>query len=283
MKILSYPQMYNANVKSKCLNFKEDYSSEKTNEVPYGQLNHTTHFFRYQEIDNAVVDYILNNFSSKPRINIVSGGCSDGEEAYTYSMLLNNIKDKVNITGFDLSEDIIKKATEGVFSLSRSIEKHLYCADNYEEPYKKQQRELFSRFFEPCGVDEENQPKYRLKEGKLSNCRFIQGDVRKIKDPKSSLHNELKNVDVFLFRNVLYHLIDKNANEEETKKTIREIMEQIKSTLSSGGLLVTTSELYLDEILPEMGFTPLMIKDGKLKKADELYYNNNYTHIWRKN
>lgn len=90
--------------------FKGHFGTEKYGKNGIKELVKETGFFRNLQTKEFVVDYIRKNFSHKPNIRMLVGACSSGEEAYTYSMLLDDIKEKLSITGFDLGNESIKQA-----------------------------------------------------------------------------------------------------------------------------------------------------------------------------
>ena len=84
-------------------------------------LRKETGLFRDWQTLLFVKNYIEKNFADKKTVNIVSGGCSTGEEAVSMSILLNNIKDKVHILGIDLSKDAILKANSRKFEFKNAL------------------------------------------------------------------------------------------------------------------------------------------------------------------
>lgn len=109
------------NIKANYLvNFKGGMKSEKSDSSSIGTVNHQTAFFREPQTDEIVQNYILEKFDNDDEINIVSGACSTGEEAKSYAMMLDSIKDKLNIYGFDISAEIIEDAKSGDCQLVRA-------------------------------------------------------------------------------------------------------------------------------------------------------------------
>lgn len=102
------------------VNFKGGMKYEKSENSGIGTVNHQTAFFREQATDEIVQNYILENFGNDDEINIVSGACSTGEEAKSYAMMLDCIKDKLNIYGFDISAEIVEDAKKGDCQLVRA-------------------------------------------------------------------------------------------------------------------------------------------------------------------
>jgi chemotaxis methyl-accepting protein methylase len=71
---------------------------------------HETSFFRDIKTNNLVKKYIIETFKDKPKIKIISAGCSTGEEAVTQSMMLDDLGKNVEILGIDPSLSAITKA-----------------------------------------------------------------------------------------------------------------------------------------------------------------------------
>ena len=90
MKITPLNYKYQTNFKAVHENLLELNSSNKIK-----MLNHTTQFFRYREMDEFITKKLKYKqlFSNKP-LNIISAGCSFGEEVYSYAITLNNSRKK---------------------------------------------------------------------------------------------------------------------------------------------------------------------------------------------
>lgn len=104
-------------------NFKGHYLHEKVvinNKAHY--LVQQTSFFRDLETKKFVKEYIDKTFATKDKIKILVGACSTGEECYSYAMLLDNIKSKLSINGFDISSKAIKQAQSGKVLMQREIQ-----------------------------------------------------------------------------------------------------------------------------------------------------------------
>lgn len=84
-----------------------------------------TFFYReeshFKYLREVILPYEENNNKSKT-INIWSAGCSSGEEPYTIAMVINDYfkfsanKWKVQILATDISENVLSKAREGIYS-----------------------------------------------------------------------------------------------------------------------------------------------------------------------
>lgn len=92
------------------INFCGSTKFKSSNNTQIGTINHQTAFFREPDTDEFVQNYIRENFSSNPKIKIVSGACSNGDEAKSYSMMLDDLSDKIEISGFDIDDDIVAEA-----------------------------------------------------------------------------------------------------------------------------------------------------------------------------
>jgi len=77
-----------------------------------------TYFFRNPNHIKALTDYIIPQLSQKkPSINILSAGCSTGEEPYTLSMLFKELFPLVHfqITATDIDTEALLKAQQGLY------------------------------------------------------------------------------------------------------------------------------------------------------------------------
>lgn len=155
------------NIKANYLvNFKGGMKYEKSENSSIGTVNHQTAFFREPETDEIVQNYILENFDNDDEINIVSGACSTGEEAKSYAMMLDNIKDKLNIYGFDISAKVIEDAKSGdcqlikaknnllEYSMDLDSENMLFDDDAHDlSEYQRKCRDKFRQYYTPKGSE----------------------------------------------------------------------------------------------------------------------------------
>ena len=259
-------------------------------------LIHETAFFREPETDEFVKNYLVDNFLSKNcPINMLIGACSSGEEVYTQAMLYDDFKDMVDITGFDISNEAVEIAKEGLYRinknhLNRSTEDSCLYKDSYlafNEPLlmsRRQKRylEYFREYFCDFSTGATNSklesknetPAYcrekkffALKKGKAQNCKFKQGNILDL----SPFYQNKKNHVIF-FRNAMYHLVcdfalggTSRGSKKNSEETIRKIAQEMNKSLICGGLVVfgekekqegvDTKAVY--EIMKEEGFEPL--------------------------
>ena len=101
------------------VHFSGHFGVEKYAKNGIGCLIHETGFFRDMQTKDFVKNYILKNFADRNPVKILVGGCSTGEEALTYSMLLNDIGKQIKILGFDISEESIKNANSKKFLMQK--------------------------------------------------------------------------------------------------------------------------------------------------------------------
>lgn len=345
---------------NKQLSFKGNDTFEKTTKNNIGSINHQTAFFREPKTDEFVQNYIKENFKHKSEINIVSGACSSGEEAYSYACMLDDFPGKVHIIGFDIDKNILKSAVQGKFNIKN------HCNDNYFEFFKRLQSENFllddnvkitdyqqlckEKFFKffypltkkitvnnistlqlllgeftkekiektinlimqeyqklnlPCNENDIRTELYEMKQNFETNSNqsfeiqtfqfnhslvsacdleFKHGDIMKLNE----LFNKKEKVDVFLYRNALYHNLCHGdmlyrTMSDDAKEKMTSIAQQINNVLSEGGLLVFGEEEYLQgidkklifDVMSNNGFEPIT-----LKKSKQPAWHN--THIWRK-
>lgn len=275
-------------------------------------LIHETALFRDSATNDFVKKYIEENFHSRDKIKIVVGACSSGEEAITQSMLLDKYKNKVDILGFDLSKQSIEEANSRKFLFQKTTENppqkkyniNLYRAFNdvylWNEckedltAEQKHNKELFNDFFEPTNevapVLKKTLPLkikewylrkvlhlyipnfegqyFKLKAGKADNVKFVHGDIMNVNDILKG-----QKVDVFFFRNAMYHLITEETSgfrklKTNTKDIVTEIATQVKENLNPKGLFILGDEEWMQTMdstiipraLHDAGFSMLYIE-----------------------
>lgn len=170
------------------VSFKGGMKCKQSDNNGLGIINHQTAFFREPNTDEIVQNYILKNFDNDDEINIVSGACSTGEEAKSYAMMLDNIKDKLNIYGFDISEEIIEdaksgdcqliKAPDNPFTYSRDLDSENMLFDNNARNLSEYQRKCcdkFRQYYTPKG------PEY--------STPVFPNAIQQLKDLEASLNN----------------------------------------------------------------------------------------------
>ena len=208
-------------------------------------LRKETALYRNIETKNFVIDYISKFFSNQPQIKMVVAGCSTGEEAFSYSMLLNKFKDKLSILGFDLSKNSIADANSRKITIQTKknkinpiLEEHIYKylefqndtflisntrnnLSHTEQAYKK----LFDEFFELSDAKikepffaklkrlylqittKAQLPQYEFKTATLkkNKCTNCTFKTGDIMKLKETLNGE--KADIITFSNAMYHLI----------------------------------------------------------------------------
>lgn len=92
------------------VHFKGHTQVEKYAKKGIRKLIQQTAIGRGQRTNEQVKEYVRANFGEDDVINIVSAGCSTGEEAVTQSMMYYDMRDKVKILGIDLGKKAIKQA-----------------------------------------------------------------------------------------------------------------------------------------------------------------------------
>ncbi len=203
------------------------------------ELIQETSFFREPDTLEFIKKYIQRMFTDKQEINILDGACSKGYETYTLAMMTDNCGKKINITGFDIGNNIIKEAKKGIFIIKEiagdpdncvlldmhtAANNDTYLAFPTKAPLSEKEIEyknLFNKFFTEIPYKKPKQTfwewmvelalkkynphiaikSYKINPDKADKCKFIQGDIMKL-DQLVQPHK----TDVLLFRNALYHL-----------------------------------------------------------------------------
>jgi len=205
-------------------------------------LRHETALFRDMQTKNFVKDYINKNFGDKSNIKMVVGACCSGEESFTYSMLLNSLKSKLSIVGFDLSKKSIEQAktgkvimqnpkgvSEGLLDMYTTFHKDSFLCFKSKNSLNKEQLEqkkLFDEFFDitPEVYKEKESLGYKIQRWYMAKFLKIampsyESKIVKVKDDKLANCTfkegdilNLKEVtggekaDVITFSNAMYHL-----------------------------------------------------------------------------
>lgn len=207
-------------------------------------LIHSSNFLREESSDELLRNYILSNWNDRD-INIAVGACSSGEEVYTLSILLDSIKDRVKITGFDVDKNSINSAKNGAYAIqtnnSRSNVKIFDGDDSFlvedKDDLTSLQQEFKAAFHEKFNVldDDFIVNKNKLTAGqKFAN--FINRRIGFNENDRFPTYNKYKrfkvkdnafkncefkqgnilnideyfgkeSVDILFFRNALYHLV----------------------------------------------------------------------------
>ena len=106
------------------LNFKAHHSQNVQDfDNPLGALCHTSVFFRYPDTDEKAAEILKETFPNK-KLNIVSQGCSEGEEVYSLAMMCENKGIEADITGVDIDKNTVNKAKKGAYELD--LEEYYY-------------------------------------------------------------------------------------------------------------------------------------------------------------
>lgn len=170
-------------------------------------LNHSTQFFRYNEND----EFIVNELKKRPQnksLNIVSAGCSFGEEVYSFALALDDLPCKPKICGIDVSQKAIYGAKRGTYFLDdieRSYLEEGCSLRTYREktPYREELKRRFNKNFK---VVNSKFHEYKLEKGALCNCVFACENILAL----DSIFDE-NSQDLILCRMVLYHLSEKDS------------------------------------------------------------------------
>jgi len=195
------PDNYKANY---MVSFKGGMKYEESDKSNIGTINHQTAFFREQKTDEIVQRYILEKFGSEDEINIVSGACSTGEEAKSYAMMLDSIKDKLNIYGFDISADVVEDAKKGDCQLVRAKDNALgfttdldsenMLLDNSTQgltDYQRNCRDKFNRYYTPKGP-EYSVPVFPDAKQKLKDLEALLNNPEEFKKQKKEYDDQIQ-------------------------------------------------------------------------------------------
>lgn len=281
-KLRRAPQRRIINYGCDSVSFTGHAQTEKIFRDGYKFLIQQTAFDREPLTKKFVCDYLRENFGKQDSLNIVSAGCSTGEEGVSYSMRLYDMRDKVHILGIDLGKKAIKqaKSRKYTFEIPKNdfdFRTELGIESPYTDTYLVSQTDnglsadqkffkaLFKEFFEPTPKKvktsfweklhnliesrygetplELERKEYQLKDGMAENCNFICGDVNNI----DKILGTTK-VEAISFCNALYHLTTETLPTgmrfpiEGSESIIEELMTKFKNCLKENGLVVFGEE-----------------------------------------
>ena len=232
------------------INFKAHHANliEHSDEIrnSLGYYNHTTCFFRYNNHDDNTDYFVINSLKenkSKKPLEIVSLGCSFGEEVYSYALGLDDLAKKANIVGIDISPDAISDAQIGEYRLDFD-EKDLFINRETRNKDKSLDEIISKAFSENFETSNLFGSKYKKKEGHLENCEFLVSDIDKMKEifkPNSK--------DVVLCRFVFYHF------DDDMLKVLNSILQSYE-ILKPGGLFCLSKGEYkhYEKAVTSIGF-----------------------------
>ncbi len=215
------------------INFKGGMNYEKSDTSGIGTLNHQTAFFREPKTDEVVQDYIFKNFGDERKINIVSGACSTGEEAKSYAMLLDNLGDKLNIMGFDISSECIEKAQNNSCQLMKNDDNYstsflsldsenILLTDNIDglTEYEKRCREKFKQYYQPKGSPYKV-PVYPNAKQELEKLEASLSNKEELEKQKNQYNEQIQ-----ITKNIMPELADFSISFEEVMDNIKGVLEQ---------------------------------------------------------
>ena len=277
-------------------------------------INETCFFRDIEPIE--IVKNFLKELPQNKNIKILDAACSTGEETYSLAMTFKDLKNKVEITGLDLSEKCLEKAKNGIFSIytnkqSKDLKKinsydcfkdnflinktinlspeqahykNLFTQNVNEISKKEAKIPFWDRFVMKTTVTCPTEAKYfKIKPELAENCKFQKGNIADL--DKIDKNNDY---DVIFFRNAMYHItniISDNLMERdlkspnELKKDLTPIIKTIHSKLNKNGLFVIGSD-EIHQTQDIKGQIPEIIKSCGFKP----YFTKDQTNtiIWQK-
>ncbi len=193
-----------------------------------------TYFFRepnhYQLFSEKIIPELMIKRNQGTKINILSAGCSTGEEPYSLVMVLMEkygevMNDFFTVTGADIDDGALSKARKGIF-----------CAGSFRAIDNK----LKKRYFRKVGNN-----RYEIK--KLVKYNVILQSHNLLSD---SYTDSLQGMDIIFYRNVSIYF------DRETQKNIFRKFSQILN--DKGYIFVSSTETFYHDV----GILSLIEKDG---------------------
>ena len=202
----NFSKFSSENLKANYLtNFKGNISAEISSESNIGTLNQETHFFREPKTDEIVQGYVLDKFSNKPKINIVSGACSMGDEAKSYAMMLDSVGKRLHISGFDISTNVLEQANDS--SAHLLIDTNVALIDCHESfitdddcgdltPYQQKCREKFNTYYDKVG-ETYKKPVHPEAQKNLEELDSMLQDEEKYKEAEAEYNEVISKINDF--------------------------------------------------------------------------------------
>ncbi len=212
------------------LNFKARHTQNIQDfDNPLGALCHTSVFFRYPDTDVKTAEILKETFPNK-KLKVVSQGCSEGEEVYTFAMICENKGIDADITGVDIDQNTVNKAQKGAYELD--LEEYYYFISEKGKENLNSIKKHFSEIKNNDLYSYSTGMFFQKNEDAFKNCSFQQGDVL-----KSDKQFEKGSVNAIFCRNILYHLFYPN-NKYHNQKVCNEAVSKLKDNLCDNGLIM---------------------------------------------
>lgn len=217
---------------------------------------HESDFMRNFETLEYTRDYIIENFPQGT--HIAEFGCSEGQKPYSLMVLLDdyNKDKKYKITGYDISQNVVDSAKEGVYLLSQNVGNEGILFENFKPDKKLRDykeidrlftkenaeslRNKFFEYFEEFYTNKYNQMSektVRIKPEKVQGLvDFKVGDINNINNIL-----EPKKTGVVIFQNAIYHILGSrnyDTYEHISVEPAKKIFEKINKILPENGLFI---------------------------------------------
>jgi len=217
-----------------------------------------TYFFRepahFRLMNGKILPDMLGRAGGAEKINILSAGCSTGEEPYTIVMAAmdkfgRGIGDFISVFGVDIDDKALEKAQKGVFS---------------SNSFRGGDDGLKEKYFESLGPG-----RYRIKDFVRNRVTF-----RKLNLLDDSYSDELEGLDIIFYRNVSIYF------EAEIQEKIFSILAGL---LKEKGVMFVSST---ETIFHNSGLLSLAELEGlyffRKEAAAQPVRNAHHTHAWKR-
>ncbi|MGR3294557.1 MAG: CheR family methyltransferase [Candidatus Scalindua sp.] len=193
-----------------------------------------TYFFRepghYRLFSEQIIPELLIKRNHGTKINILSAGCSIGDEPYSLVMALmekygEGMHEYFTVTGADIDEGALSKAKKGIFS---------------EGSFRSLDNNLKKKYFREVGDNQYEIMKFIKDSVKLQNLNLL----------SDCYSDSLQKMDVIFYRNVSIYF------DFETQKNIFRKLSQILN--DKGYIIVSSTETFLHNV----GILSLIERDG---------------------
>ena len=278
-----------------------------------------TAFFREPDTLNRAVQYIQNRFAGIPKIRIIVGACSSGEEALSFKMLMKT--KKTEILGFDAGEDAIKKANKHIYQISIPKDKKNEEFANeiglsaYKDGYlsfskrpltgmHRKHQKLFNKFFEEIETPEHKtsfvtkfrnyllekmgrvpdieikSKTYKLKHPETLNCNFMVGNIEQM-----DKFIPKGKAHILSFRNAFYHIMNENTEYCRTPLPQDELKPILTNIGKQANRVLKKDGLFILGEHEDLQGSNMELLSEVLKECgftEAAKRKNKYCNIWKK-
>lgn len=284
---IKFKNVSSENIKSYySLSFRGYTGAEISTDSDIGLLLHETGFFGELETDEIVQKYILDSFSKDPEINIVSGACSVGNEARSYAMMLDSLGNKLHISGFDISNDIINQAQSDTarillvqYAEYKQIEDEYFLSDKYNwdlTPYQQRCKEKFKQYYDYIS-DLYITRTYPNAQNEYNDLLEIIEDEQTYNKLRKQFYKTAQKT-----KKNIFHINGKQIFLDPTECGVN-FVRSVETALNTLKMMIETAELCQNVKAKKGSFLNCEFKQGNILNLENLYRQNSINVLLYRN